>query len=579
VPICQGKSQLQSAGVECPGDLDRLDRLDAKLRDLRETLVEYRALERERNDAEKRCTDAEKRFVQSKKESQKAQREYEVSQGEWKEWLAKSGFNIQVNPVEFEVVLQAVESARDAKGNLREWQTRVKQIKDYVSQTRTEISALLDDLGRAPASEEIGIGDLDELRDGLNTALDLQQKRSELAARIEGAESEVDRLSNQLDGKEKELDGLFELVAAATEEEFRSVGSAHAELNRYEREIETNTAALLTITGTPEAQTALERELRRSNVIGVESEQAEQRIFEIRERSIRQAAVPLKDKLVGAFDALTEKDHILGLSTGFTHLDRKTKGLHNSNLIVIAGCTSMGKTALALNIAEHVALEEKTPVGIFSLEMSVDELAKRFLASKTRVSVYQQHTDEYCSKLIHAMTPLETAGIWIDDSASLSPLELKAKARRLKASHDIGLAIVDYLQLMHVPKAENRQQEIAQISRSLKNLAKELDIPVIALSQLKRFDDRRDMKPRLSDLRESGAIEADADLVLLVWRPGYYRDRSIKVEINGETRVAPLDYAEVIVGKQRNGPTGAVQLLFLEDLARFENAEFGRNGE
>jgi replicative DNA helicase len=308
-------------------------------------------------------------------------------------------------------------------------------------------------------------------------------------------------------------------------------------------------------------------------------DQAEQRIFEIRERSIKQAAVPLRDKLVGAFDALTEKDHILGLSTGFTHLDRKTKGLHNSNLIVIAGCTSMGKTALSLNIAEHVALEEKTPVGIFSLEMSVDELAKRFLASKARVSVYQQHTDEYCSKLLHAMTPLEAAGIWIDDSASLSPLELKAKARRLKASHDIGLAIVDYLQLMHVPKAENRQQEIAQVSRSLKNLAKELNIPVIVLSQLKRFDDRRDMKPRLSDLRESGAIEADADLVLLVWRPGYYRDRSIKVEINGETRIAPPDYAEVIIGKQRNGPTGAIQLLFLEDLARFESAEFGRNGE
>jgi uncharacterized protein YhaN len=265
----------QSASVECPGDLDRLDRLDAKLRDLRETLVEYRALERERNDVEKRCTDAEKRFVQSKKESQKAQREYEVLQGEWKEWLTKSGFNIQVNPVEFEVVLQAVESARDAEGNLREWQARVKQIKDYVSQTRTEISALLDDLGRAPASKEIGVADLDELRNGLNTALGLRQKQSELLARIEEAESEVGRLSNQLDGKQKELDGLFELAAATGEEKFRSVGSAYHELHKYEREIETNTGALLTIAGTPEAQEALEQELRKSDVISLESEKAE----------------------------------------------------------------------------------------------------------------------------------------------------------------------------------------------------------------------------------------------------------------------------------------------------------------
>lgn len=303
-------------------------------------------------------------------------------------------------------------------------------------------------------------------------------------------------------------------------------------------------------------------------------DKAEQELFRIKEQSVIQRMTHLSEALPDSFEAIVEPKYISGLPTGFKYLDLKTKGLQNSNLIIIAGCTSMGKTALALNIAEHLAVKEDVPVGIFSLEMSKEELGVRMLSSKARVSTYTAKTDdETIRKLTETLGVLAEAPIYIDDSASLTPLELKAKAKRLKSSKGIGLIIVDYLQLIQPPKGiENRQQEVAYTSRSLKSIAKELKIPVIAISQLSRNVEARggDMRPRLADLRESGSIEQEADMVLFVYRPAYYRDRTIKVEIRGQQVVAPENYAEIIIAKQRNGPTGTVKVAFVKEFARFE---------
>jgi len=266
---------------------------------------------------------------------------------------------------------------------------------------------------------------------------------------------------------------------------------------------------------------------------------------------------------------------VTGLSTGFIEVDTLTGGLQNSDLVVVASRPSMGKTAFCLSIAEHVAIEEETPVGIFSLEMAKSQLAQRMLCSRARFSTYKMRTgrisDHEYSNLAVAVGPLAEAKIFIDDTPNIGILQMRAKARRLKAQHDVGVIIVDYLQLMQGPKnTESRQQEISMISRSLKGLAKELNIPVIAVSQLSRkVEDRGgDRRPLLADLRESGAIEQDADVVIFVYRPEFYGIEKFKDGAPSE------GVAEIILSKHRNGPTGDLRLTFIKDYARFENMEF-----
>jgi replicative DNA helicase len=305
-------------------------------------------------------------------------------------------------------------------------------------------------------------------------------------------------------------------------------------------------------------------------------DEAESSIFAISESRARQDFVSLADILPGTFEDIEEYHRkgggITGLPTGFDELDTLTAGLHNSDLVILAGRPSMGKTALALNIMEHLAIDQQKACGFFSLEMSKEQLAQRMLCSRARINAHSMRTgrlraNEY-SALSIAVGPLSEAPVFIDDSAAIGILELRAKARRLKAQHNLALIVVDYLQMMHGPRsAENRQQEIAMISRSLKSLSKELNIPVLALSQLSRQVEQRggERRPQLSDLRESGAIEQDADVVMFVYRPERY---DIKEDRSGR----PVEnVAEIIVGKQRNGPTGTVRLTFVKEYARFEN--------
>jgi replicative DNA helicase len=315
---------------------------------------------------------------------------------------------------------------------------------------------------------------------------------------------------------------------------------------------------------------------------------AEKTIFAIKEGGMKTDFTALSELIPKTFEDIEvfqETKGFTGLATGFEKLDALTAGLHNGDFVVVAGRPSMGKTALVLNIAEYVAIEGKKPVGIFSVEMTKEQLALRLLCGKAKIS---QHTlrmgrlrDNEYQKLIMAADPLGEAKIYIDDSGMLSTLELRAKARRLKAQHDIGLLIVDYIQLMHgLGKVENRQQEMAMISRGLKGLAKELQIPVVACSQLSRMVEMRggDKRPQLSDLRESGAIEQDADVVMFVYRPEFYmshldKDDPKRIEVEGR--------AEIIIAKQRNGPTGKVDLAFVKDYVRFENltARYDAPGE
>ncbi len=298
---------------------------------------------------------------------------------------------------------------------------------------------------------------------------------------------------------------------------------------------------------------------------------AEQKIFEISEKRIRQSFVPTREIVHDSVDMIERlyhrKDMITGVASGFTDLDERTAGFQPGDLIIIAGRPSMGKTAFALNIAEHVAIDGKSPVGIFSLEMSKEQLVLRMLCSQARVDSKNVRTgyvakDEW-PKLTAAAGRIHEAPIFIDDSAVNTVLEMRAKARRLKMEHGLGLIIVDYLQLMKGRAgADTREQEISDISRSLKALGRELRIPVIALSQLNRaVEQRRPPRPMLADLRESGAIEQDADVILFVYREEVY-DKD-DTEKKGK--------AEIIIGKQRNGPIGTVALAFLEKFTRFEN--------
>jgi replicative DNA helicase len=300
-------------------------------------------------------------------------------------------------------------------------------------------------------------------------------------------------------------------------------------------------------------------------------DRAEHMIFEIAESRVRRDFVPMREILKHSFEVIEElyrrKEHITGIPSGFIDLDSLTSGFQRSDLIIIAGRPSMGKTALALNVAAHAAIRAGVATAIFSLEMGRAQLVQRMLCSEAHVDAHQLRTghlaDRHWSNLTTAAGLLSEAPIWIDDTPAMTVLEMRSKARRLKAEADIGLLIVDYLQLMHgLGRQENRQQEISEISRSLKALAKELEVPVLALSQLSRAVETRggDRRPILSDLRESGAIEQDADVVAFIYRPEVY-DRSPE----------NMGHAEVIVGKQRNGPTGTVRLAFSSECTRFDN--------
>lgn len=305
-------------------------------------------------------------------------------------------------------------------------------------------------------------------------------------------------------------------------------------------------------------------------------DKAEHMIFDIASRKIEARSVSLKEIIKDSIETIDNlyqrKENITGLPTGFHDFDIKTAGLHPSDFIVIAGRPSMGKSALVTCMAEHIGVVEKRPLVFFSLEMSKEQLVQRMLCSHARVDSHKVRTGFLSQsdwpRLVNAAGKLSEAPIFIDDTPATSVLELRAKARRMKAQHNVELVILDYLQLMKgPPDIENRQQEISDISRSLKALARELSVPIIAVSQLSRaVEQRSDRKPQLSDLRESGAIEQDADLVVLLLREEYYNPTD-------ENR----GVAKIIIAKQRNGPVGTVELAFISEFARFEN--FARKEE
>ena len=312
-------------------------------------------------------------------------------------------------------------------------------------------------------------------------------------------------------------------------------------------------------------------------------DEAEQKVFDISEGQLRSDFSRIADLLPHTFEAIDNyvetKGGLIGYPTGYTDLDAITAGLHRGDLIIIAGRPSMGKSALVLNIAENLSLSTNKAAAVFSLEMSKEQLALRMLCGRAKVSSHRLRTgrmsEQDWPKLSNAAGPLEKALIYIDDTPMMTVLEMRAKARRLASQADLGLIVIDYLQMMSGSRhAENRQQEISQITRGLKGLAKELNVPVVGCSQLSRMVETRggDRRPQLSDLRESGAIEQDADVVMFVYRPEYYlsgldpEDPKL-LEVKGR--------AEIIIAKQRNGPTGTVTLSFLKDFARFENLAAG----
>ncbi|MFH2220428.1 MAG: replicative DNA helicase [Pseudomonadota bacterium] len=299
---------------------------------------------------------------------------------------------------------------------------------------------------------------------------------------------------------------------------------------------------------------------------------AESAIFEISEQKNRQSFHPISKIIDSNIKTIEEHEKnkalVTGVPTGYTGLDRLTSGFQKSDLIILAARPSMGKTALALNIARHAAVQANTPTAIFSLEMSKEQLSMRMLCSEARVDLYRlrggfMNQDDWI-RITGAASTFFNAPIYIDDSPDITALSIRAKARRLKMEKGLGLIIIDYLQLMRGPaSAERRDLEISEISRSLKALAKEIDVPVVALSQLNRkLEERSDKRPQLSDLRESGALEQDADVVAFI-----YRDEMYNRDENNPNK----GKAEIILSKQRNGPTGRLQLTFLSAYTRFEN--------
>jgi replicative DNA helicase len=301
-------------------------------------------------------------------------------------------------------------------------------------------------------------------------------------------------------------------------------------------------------------------------------DEAEKTIFEIAHTNKGQGFQPMSSIVPKAFDRITKlfekQEHITGVATGYEELDRITAGLQPSEMIILAARPSMGKTALAMNIVQHAALIGKVPVAVFSLEMSMESLALRMLCSVGRIDSQRIRTgklhDNDWPKLTRATGMLSDTPIYIDDTPGLTVLEMRAKARRLKSEHNLGMIVVDYLQLMQgKTNSENRTQEISDISRSLKAMAKELNVPVLALSQLNRgLENRTDKRPQLADLRESGAIEQDADVIMFIYRDEVYN----RAEDNPNRGLA-----EIIIAKQRNGPTGMVKMTFLGEYTTFEN--------
>ena len=301
-------------------------------------------------------------------------------------------------------------------------------------------------------------------------------------------------------------------------------------------------------------------------------DQAEKTVFNIALKRVREGFSKIDTVIKGVLDKIDslydKKEAITGTPTGYPDLDRLTAGFQNSDLIIIAARPAVGKTAFALNIAQNAAIKYKLPVAIFSLEMSKEQLAQRMLCSEAEVDAQRLKTaslsDTGWKKLTRALGRLSEAPIYIYDSATLTSTELRAKARRLKIERGLGLVIVDYLQLMRGRmRVENRVQEISEIARSLKTLARELEVPVVALSQLSRaVEQRTDRIPRLSDLRESGEIEQTADVVLFIHREGYYNPQSERGNV-----------AEIIIAKQRNGPVGTIELVFRKEIAKFASKE------
>ena len=302
-------------------------------------------------------------------------------------------------------------------------------------------------------------------------------------------------------------------------------------------------------------------------------ENAEKKIFNIMQEKNQKGYSPLKDVLVESFTKLEElynrKQHITGVPSGFIELDYRTAGFHGSDLVLIAARPAMGKTAFALNIATYAAVKANIPVAVFSLEMSKEQLVNRILCSEAMVDSNKVRTgkleEDDWTKLAEAIGPLSEAEMYIDDTPGINIMEIRAKCRKLKLEKNIGLVVIDYLQLIQGTnkRGGSREQEISEISRSLKILAKELNIPVIALSQLSRAAEQRpDHRPMLSDLRESGAIEQDADIVMFLYRDDYYNEDSEKKNI-----------AEVIIAKHRGGSTGTVELLWLGNYTKFVNIE------
>jgi replicative DNA helicase len=314
-------------------------------------------------------------------------------------------------------------------------------------------------------------------------------------------------------------------------------------------------------------------------------DQAEARIFQVAESHRREGFVWIKEILWSAFEhieRLQESDTgITGVATGFTDLDRMTTGLQKGDLCIIAARPSMGKTALAMNVAANAAITHEIPVAIFSLEMSSEQLVQRLLCAEGRIDAQKLRrgrlSQEEHQRLAAAAGHLNTAPIWIDDQPGANVLEIRAKARRLQSElrsdkKDLGMVLIDYMQLMSgTANAESRVQEVSQISRGLKALARELEVPVIALSQLSRGPEQRtDKRPMLSDLRESGSIEQDADVVMFLYRPEYYAPADKREELEGKS--------ELIVSKQRNGPTGVIDLYFQKAYTRFDSVVAGQGG-
>src|SRR5690625_813497 len=302
-------------------------------------------------------------------------------------------------------------------------------------------------------------------------------------------------------------------------------------------------------------------------------DEAERSILEVSSRQNVNAFKPIKDVLIEVYDNIEQlhhaKDDVTGISTGYRDLDRMTSGFQKNDLIIVAARPSMGKTAFALNIAQNVAINSDENVAIFSLEMGAEQLVQRMLCAEGNIDSQRLRTGKLeqkdWGKLTMAMGSLSHAGIFIDDSPGIRVADIRAKCRRLKQEHGLGMIIIDYLQLIQGSNLsrENRQQEVSEISRSLKSLARELEVPLIALSQLSRsVESRQDKRPMMSDLRESGSIEQDADIVSFLYREDYYDSESEQQNI------------EIIISKQRNGPTGTVELAFVKQFNKFVDLDF-----